>query len=179
MAGRDGRDLVAREARRDGSERSVTIEPLPVERNVEPERVRNVSAGPAINGPGCLALLVLAVTAGTAIWLWFRHEVVFPPELRSSIGWQVYAEFYRDLSVAAVVLIGASWLWTLRSGGRLGAIQATVIVGVAAVFLAWLWTRVQFEPLARDRQVKELATWIVTLAVVALLWRVLKPKGRP
>ncbi|GIK51411.1 MAG: hypothetical protein BroJett014_03840 [Planctomycetota bacterium] len=168
----EGRE-VAREARGDGGRREVVAEPVSA---VPVERVRVVRSSPP-SARGCLALVVLGLTVGTAVWLWLRHEVVFPAELR--LGVQVYATFYRDLSIAAVALIGLSWLWALRwrsdSVMRSRAILATAAVTVAAVFLAWLWTQVRFEPEARDRQLKELATWGTALLTVAVLFKLLRP----
>jgi len=170
------RGLVAREARGDRKARKIVAEPI---EGVSAERVepaRFVPASPP-SARGCLALVVLGLTVGTAVWLWLRHEVVFPVELR--FGVQVYATFYRDLSIAAAALIGLSWLWALRwrsdSLMRSRAILATAAVTVAAVFLAWLWTQVRFEPEARDKQLKELATWGTALFTVAVLFKLLRP----
>lgn len=168
------RGLVRREAL--GDRRGREVEPAREVERVEPERVRVVPASPP-SARGCLALVVLGLTVGTVVWLWLRHEVVFPAELR--LGVQVYATFYRDLSIAAVALIGLSWLWALRwrsdSVMRSRAIFATAAVTLAAVFLAWLWTQVRFEPDARDKQLKELATWGTALFMVAVLFKLLRP----
>ncbi|RIK61941.1 MAG: hypothetical protein DCC64_11660 [Planctomycetota bacterium] len=122
-------------------------------------------------------MVVLGLTVGTVVWLWFRHEVVFPVELR--LGFEVYATFYRDLCIIAVSLIGLSWLWALRwrsnAQMRSRAVLAIAAVTVAAVFLAWLWTQVHFEPIARDRQLKELATWATALLIVAVLFKLMWP----
>lgn len=170
----DGREVVAREAQRDGAKGKVPVEAVPVE---PVERVRVVPANPA-SGSGCLALVVLGLTIGTVVWLWFRHGVVFPLDLRAQVGLTVYSEFYRDLSIVAVSLIGVSWLLALRwrsdAHMRSRAILATAAVTVAAVFLAWLWTQVQLWPQARDRQVKELATWATALFAIAVLYRLLR-----
>lgn len=170
----DGREVAAREAQREGAKGKVPVEAVPVE---PVERVQVVPASPA-SGRGCLALVVLGLTVGTVVWLWFRHEVVFPLDLRAQVGLVVYAEFYRDLSTIAVALIGVCWLWALRwrSDARMRsrAILATGLVTVSAIFLAWLWTQVQLWPEARDRQVKELATWATALFAIGALYRLLR-----
>ncbi|MBE7492921.1 MAG: hypothetical protein HS108_14365 [Planctomycetes bacterium] len=170
----DGREVVAREAHRDGVKGRQPVEAAPVE---PVEQIRMVPSTPA-SGRGCLAFVVLGLTVGTMIWLWFRHEVVFPLDLRPQVGLTVYAEFYRDLSIVAVALIGLCWLWALRwrSDARMRsrAILTTGAVTIAAIFLAWLWTQVQLWPEARDRQVKELATWATALFAIAVLYRLLR-----
>lgn len=165
---------VAREARGDGGRREAVAEPVSA---VPVERVRVVRETSPASGRGCLALVVLGLTVVTVVWLWFRHDVIFPVELR--LGFEVYATFYRDLSIVAVVLIGLSWLWALRwrSNARMRsrAILATGLVTLAAVFLAWLWTQVHFEPTARDKQVKELVTWATALFMFAAWFKLMRP----
>ncbi|MCZ7608425.1 MAG: hypothetical protein M5U25_20765 [Planctomycetota bacterium] len=166
-----------REVERAPVKRAAPVERVPAERVVQPEQVLTVPNDALVSRRGCLALIVLGLTVGTIVWLWYRHETVFPVEFQASVGLQVYPAFYRDLSVLAVTLVSLCWLWVLRwqsAEMRQRALLATLAIAAAVVFVAWIWTQPQFQPETRDKQLKELATWATTLLTVAVLYRLLR-----
>lgn len=128
---------------------------------------------------GVAALIIVALTVATVVWLFNREGVIFPVLLNSAT--QPPPGLFRDIASVAVIAIAISFLWAVNRGtevARMRAAVAAVVVGGTAVFLAWFHTYVHFFPRQSDEQIKEIVTWGCAIGVPAVLFKVLYSPSR-